>query len=568
MPRYWSRPRADQLCPLAGEHPGGSRCRWLLVAALIVTAVVVRLPYVGQPFQTAELQYLTLPWSERPRFSDPVRQLLQVIVDQIWSRSLDEATARLPWMLASLLTIGLVGWLATAATGVVSGLAAALAIALAGSEALAGTVLSSGPWVASFSLGAIAAARARLPSSVIARTSIASVLLLPVVCLTPGGWVPWLAVVCCFVEELCRQGRRQQLVAAGVFLAVTAAFAVFQGSPQRSFWPPWNAGSIVTLKGQWPTWLAPAAWLLVAVGAGVAGRRVGARWLLAWLLGAFALAAWAQRERWIVSEGLLAVTLVPFLVLVGLGAAYVGGLLGSFLRCPKASLAFAVAIVGAVVGGQVLATPGVWKNWRVVARMVSNNLGSRDVLATSLCRSALALYAPELAQRLPLDADVGRALVVFPAAESGWLIAPVEARLHPAWAKVEEWVRTFGVIDLSPDPGTHVLYFRRGGRQVALRRAADFDLPTATLRRGRLLAAMLETAGPLPSVLWKVDQLVLDPEPMGERNEGLVDAVEQLIAFEQFDRAHSLVDRLLASHPKWERALRLKRRLETARLQR
>ncbi|GBD25943.1 hypothetical protein HRbin30_01270 [bacterium HR30] len=535
--------------------------RWLLIIA--VASFVVRLYGADLPFETREFDYLPVPWSEKVEFPDPLRRFLGSVAETAWYGSLNEGIVRLPWLLAGLTTVLLTGALVTASFGRASGCAAALAIAAAGNEVLSGSTLNSGPWVVALSLGAIAA-QITSQGSLVARTLAALALLLPVVSLTPAGWAPWLAVVFCTLQQCRRKQRRTQLLAAGVLTAGTVVLGLMHGQPQRSFWVPWNTAAILTLRDQWPAWVAPVGWTLFAVGLGRTARTASAGWVVSWLVAVIALAVLAQRGRWIVAEGTLAITLFPILVLVGVGAASVGAWLESKVRWPGLGFVCALGIVGLIVGFRgVTRGAGPWRDWRAVARFVADNTGSRDKLSTSMCRRAVVFYAPELFRELPVEADVGRALVVFPAAESGWLITPAEARLHPAWAQVEEWVRTFGVIDLSPQPGIHAFYYRRGGRQVALRRAADFVLPTATVRRGRLLADMFDVAGPLPTLLWKVDQLVLDPGAIVERNEGLVEVVEKLIAFGQFDRAWSLAERLLAFDPTWEKALQVRQRLHS-----
>lgn len=535
---------------------------WLLFIAAL--SLSLNIPHSAAPFQPSELNYLTIPWSEKTPFADPLRWVLSKVGDELWFWSLSEAVVRLPWLIAAALGAVLTVRLTSSSFGVHAGYAAGIAIAGAGNEALSGVQLNSGPWALLLSLAAVASVHTRSSRWIVTRTVFAALLLLPVVRLTPAGWAPWLAVGTCLAEQLRGRERGKKLLVLVLFLSATATFAVVQGAAQKSFWHPWSAPVLVTLKGQWPMWLAPAAWSLVILGGWKATRGQRGRWICGWLVATVVLAALAHYERWIVSDGLLAVILFPFLLFLGLGAGILGDRLGGYLSRPHLGLA-----VGAVIAGAVVAIPSRvahvdgFRNWRTVARLVADNAGGRDVFATALCRGAVAFYAPELVNQLPVEADLGRALVVFPGAESGWLVTPAEARLNPAWARVEEWVRNFGVIDLSPQSGIHVFYYRRAGRQLALRWAADFTLPSGTLRRGRLLAEMLEAAGPVPALLWKVDQLVLDPDTIVERNEGLVEVVDKLIAFDQFDRALSLTERLLAFDPSWERALRARERLRS-----
>ncbi|MCX8073865.1 MAG: hypothetical protein N3C12_15705 [Candidatus Binatia bacterium] len=536
---------------------------WSALLGTVLVAAVVRLPDLSLPLEVRELDYVTVPWIGKSEFADPLRRALSFLADAIWYASLDEGALRLPWLLTGLVAVLLTTYIVSAMAGTLAGISAGLAVALAGNPTISGTALSPGPWVLTLSLMAVAIAVRGAFANVVCVLAIVC-LLATVMTLGPAGWPAWLAVGALLVLRGREIGTWRWRVSVGVYAVATAVFWLIQSGAQRFFWPPWNGSTLRVLRGLWPEWVAPLAWALCVVGMWRTISR-GAAWpIFVWFGTAVALNGLAQHRLWVLGEDLLAVTYFSALVLLAAGAAELGEWMARVYGARRLGIAAAVLLV-------VLPLLPLWprqgmqtrRNWSEIARLVSDNVGLHDALATSLCQRAVAFYAPELFSRIPAESDVGRALAVFPAADGGWLVTPVEAHLHPDWRRVQDWIDRFGVIDLSPEPGVHVFYYRRAGRQVALRRAADFTLPVATLTRGRLLVDLLDVAGPVPTVLWKVDQLVLDQGALVERNEALVDAAEKLMAHGQLDRADSLLQRLLSFDPQWERAAQAHERLRS-----
>lgn len=525
---------------------------WVAVSV----AVTVRFAAMPGPFDVPELEFVTPPWSEPTQFADPWQRTLQALTEELWQLSLDESVARLPGVAASVANTALIGWVVTVSFGPLAGVAAAMAMAMGAHPAVAGTLVNAGPWVvlASLLVIAVSVGCASLPGWV--RVSLVVLGSMASVWLTPWAWPVALAAGASFVRY-DRRLELQGLVPALASLGIAGLAAWSLGEPTRSFFRPWTWSSVWSLQGQWSPTVAFGMWVLVVVGLYRVLASLEGRWLLWWLAGIVVIGLLAQLRRWVVPDAGLALTTVPVLALVGVGAAeVVGKWWPAFVRRSPATEGALVAtlVAGVSLPGTVHWVTRATPDWRAIASVVRENAGRDDAMVTSLCRRAVVFYAPELFTRFPKEADPGRALVVFPAATSGWFVVPRRAHLFPAWGRVEQWIQQFGVIDLSPDPEVHVFYYRRDGRGAALRRAAEFALPVATLRRGRLLADLLEVAGASPSILWKIDQLVLEPQAIVERNESLVHVVRELVRLGQADRARSLAQRLVAFDPEWESA--------------
>ncbi|GIW43249.1 MAG: hypothetical protein KatS3mg077_0531 [Candidatus Binatia bacterium] len=529
------------------------------LALLCLIALLFRFPFLNLPFDIRELELVSVPWLGQPEGSDGVRRLLGHIADTAWYWSLDEGLTRLPWLLVGVIAVVLIAWGVGKSLGALAGYGAGLVLAVSQSDALSGTFLGAGPWVLTASLGAVVAVQHYRERAPLIALVLASVAILPLARLGPAIWMPWVSSVFLLAPRATQGGPARKVGFVVVCASAALLLAWVQAPVPRSYWLPWDKAAVFTLRGEWSEWCAPGMWVLALAGLWRIARSRAGGWLLVWLAAAVLCSALAQSRRWILDDGLVAVIILPFLAAAGVGAS----LLVELCSRRRLSLAGKIVAMALLLGLATLGRPPKHRpDWPAIAQLVAGNAGARDVFSSALCLRALVFYAPELFFRFPREADLARALVVFPAAESGWFVAPGYARLHPAWSRVEQWVEQFGVVDLSPDPSVHVFYFRRAGRGAALRRIADFTLPAATLSRGRLLADLVEASGPLPSALWKVDQLVLEPPAASmDRNGGLLEAAKALARFRQLDRANSLLDRLLSMHPDWVAAARVKEAL-------
>jgi len=191
--------------------------------------------------------------------------------------------------------------------------------------------------------------------------------------------------------------------------------------------------------------------------------------------------------------------------------------------------------------------------WREAAAIVSANLRPDDAIAVLLERDSFLFYAPSLERRVPLLPRPSQTPMLFSQPERGWLIVPAAAHLYPGWQTVDKWLRIYPPVDLSPAGGIEVLYVGHVSREVLLQEVAFFELPASTLVRGTLLVDLLVAAGPIPAVLWKVDQVALARD-VSLHNPELLKAVAYLAQHGQGGRAASLAYRLASADPDWAEA--------------
>jgi hypothetical protein len=545
----------------------GATSRRIVAAGLAAIVLVgAGLRWVGAhgSFGVTELDFVTPPWTAEKTFgSDLVRSGLREVSDVLWSWSLDEATARLATV-APALAVVVIGSLVLGRTaGWRCALLMGAALAVLSHAAFSGTRINPGPWMLAAALAAVTLVTS-VRTALARRVLLSGALLVLVATASPIAFVVWLAIAVILWEH--GRARSGAWTVLGIWLLVGIALAFVSNEPARFFFRPWTLATAWSLGGQVRNEVALWLWALVLAGGVVAATRSGTRWLLIWFGGSVLFAAFGQYRRWILEEGTFALSVFPVFALAAVGADTISERIALKFRVGLRPvfqvLLGAVLLVGPLIVPRRADPFPREPDWRGVAEVLRANVGSGDVLITSRCRRAVVFYAPEFFRRFPEEAEPGRSLVVFPAARSGWFIAPATARLYPSWKRVEEWIAQFGVIDLSPDPGAHVLYYRREGRQFALRRAAEFSLPTNTLWRGNLLLQMLEAAGPAPALLWKVDQLVLEPASLSNRNESLLDVARKLAELGIQDRARSLARRLAGSDPTWNSAQALLAELE------
>ncbi len=195
-------------------------------------------------------------------------------------------------------------------------------------------------------------------------------------------------------------------------------------------------------------------------------------------------------------------------------------------------------------------------SWRAAAQVVGDNIRPNDVLVVLAEQPAFAFYAPDLAQRMEPDVRPSRASGYFVHRKRGWLVAPTRLKERIGWTAMVRWLERFPPVDLSPDAGITLLYMGQGGRDELFLETAYFTLPTATLVRGTLLLDWLQQIGPVPAVLWKVDQIALSREALDFRNPSLLSAVYDLAQHNQGGRAASLAYRLATAEPDWDEAQR------------
>ena len=195
-------------------------------------------------------------------------------------------------------------------------------------------------------------------------------------------------------------------------------------------------------------------------------------------------------------------------------------------------------------------------SWRDAAHVVAANLRPDDVLVVLAEQPSFTFYAPDLVRRMEPDVRPAWASGYFARRKRGWLVVPAQVRNRPGWAVMQRWLDRFPPVDLSPDDRTVVLYMGQGGHDDLVVESAYFPLPTATLVHGRVLLDWLLQVGPVPAVLWKVDQIALSREAVDVRNPALLQAVYYLAQHDHGDRAASLAYRLATAEPHWEEAQR------------
>jgi len=195
-------------------------------------------------------------------------------------------------------------------------------------------------------------------------------------------------------------------------------------------------------------------------------------------------------------------------------------------------------------------------SWRAAAQVVAANSRPYEVLVVLAEQPSFAFYAPDLAPRMEPDVRPARAPGYFVHPKRGWLVVPDSLRHLGGWNVMQQHLMRFPPVDLSPDASTVVLYMGQGGYDQLLFEAAHFTLPTATLVRGTLLLDWLQLIGPVPAVLWKVDQIALSREALDFRNPSLLHVVYYLAEHNHAGRAASLAYRLATAQPDWDEAQR------------
>ena len=168
-------------------------------------------------------------------------------------------------------------------------------------------------------------------------------------------------------------------------------------------------------------------------------------------------------------------------------------------------------------------------------------------------RPSFVFYAPDLAPRVEPQVRPALAAAYFVHPERTWLITPSDVRTLAGWQQIQKWMEHFPPVDLSADAALSLFYVGQISRDTLLSEVAYFDLPTASLARGTLLLDLLLKVGPIPVVLWKVDQVALS-RGIDIRNPALLPAVSFLAANGHGDRAASLAYRLATAAPDWPEA--------------
>ena len=194
--------------------------------------------------------------------------------------------------------------------------------------------------------------------------------------------------------------------------------------------------------------------------------------------------------------------------------------------------------------------------WREAARIVAANALPGQPIVVLPDRTSFVFYAPDLDRRVEATGHPAFAPGYFVGVDRGWLIAPAALHLYPGWDQLANWLKRFPPVNLSPDPSIDVLYLGRGEYALLFIEAAFFDVPTAALVRGNLLFRLLQVFGPIPHVLWKVDQIALSREQLNVRNPDLLNALYYLAEHGHADRAASLAYRLAVAEPNWAEAQR------------
>ncbi|MBI3786098.1 MAG: glycosyltransferase family 39 protein [Deltaproteobacteria bacterium] len=317
---------------------------------------------------------------------------------------------------------------------------------------------------------------------------------------------------------------------------------------------PWTVAELSTLSGS----LVPQVSLVVAVlavlGLVSARSRAAGGVVVWWVL--VSLAVW-------IAAHCTARTSTPYVraiepglwMLAGVGAAafceQAAKWFGGSVRDLLAAVLIAVPLwleASSVVEVVRIAAP----DWRQITQIVRRNWRPDEPIVVLHDRDAFVFYAPDLDSRVEAVSTPARAMVALGAIEHGWLIAPFAAHLYPGWGAVEEWMKRFAALDLSPSPQSCSLYFvGRNGHDDLLRRAEYFDLPAASLMHGSLLFDLVALEGASNSALWKVDQLALAPVEPQLRNPSLLNVVYLLAQRGDGDRAASLAYRLATAAPDW-----------------
>lgn len=484
------------------------------------------------------------------------------LLHPLWERTLSEGWVRAPGLGAGIFTLIVVFLLVRMEIGPAAAAAAVWVLALLPPALRSSMRVDPAAWaglgtVAALWLG-LRAARVQRMGRQTAGLLGAAALLAAVLTVSPAGWWAWAALSWTLWSRV--RLTRARTVLGLVWAATTVALLAWQtrvGLPRPSvFFFPLDRNALLTWWGLGSPTVGVLTWAAVLAGFAHAARKNDLGWLVVASLGALALAVTANWQRWLLdSGGALLLAFPPAL----LGAAAVQALASRATRTAQGSRGwlFGVALLAviAVLG------PTAWKeartptpNWRLVAETLRSLRGPGDILVPVACRDALIFYEPELAFWAKPDTTPAAAVSYFPSARAGWLIAPSYARLFPGWEKVTEWARSFRPVDASPDPGVVLLRYDRSGPDAALRTLAYQSVPAPSLWRGRVLLEMIRSAGPVPPVLWKVDQLVFDRGQPTERNGALLEVVSELVQQKQFDRAASLALRLARQFPDWEEA--------------
>jgi hypothetical protein len=502
----------------------------------------------------------------------PVASLSTWVTAAVLEWGYGEATLRLPSAAAGTLTILAVWGLGAFSFGAEAGLYAAAAVAVAPLHVALSRSLGPDPWLTLFATlmvltftWAVQEPRDGRRQLVCAATAV-----LACGCAYRGLLVLAAVTIAAAVLAARQRPLRRLAVRSVLVLLLVAAIA---GMLAVYHPPPLNGGFLrpafgwpfpLQLLSQFaagqPQWWWAGALLLAGVVVGLvssAGSSPGAI-SAAWLLIGTAGLLFGEWYRRIAFRPTDLGFVVPVYLL--LGAAGLARLRRAV--CGSAPRPLAVGgQVAALVLLLAIALPGLADqcdqhdpSWRTVAQVLAANVRPDDALVVVAEQPSVAFYAPDLEPRLQPDVRPARAAAYFVHPKRGWLVVPDSLRRRRGWQLMERWLPRFSAVDLSPDAATVVLYLGQDGHDQLLFETAYFTLPTATLVRGTLVWDWLQQLGPVPVVLWKVDQIALSRQALDFHNPSLLHAVYYLAQHDHGDRAASLAYRLATAQPDWDEA--------------
>ncbi len=192
--------------------------------------------------------------------------------------------------------------------------------------------------------------------------------------------------------------------------------------------------------------------------------------------------------------------------------------------------------------------------WSGAARIVEKNAVADDEIVVLLDRPALTFHVPALEQRIVPQVSVLRSVLYYTGQKHYWFVSPSNVQFYPEWRKARDLMARLSILDVSPSDSILVWYVGQNGMDELQIQVAFFDLPTASLVRRTLLLDLFMAIGPLPQLLWKVDQIALCDEPLNFRNPSLLALVSYLAEHGHPDRAASLAFRLATAVPDWAEA--------------
>lgn len=561
-----------------------SRTVHILAAAALVAAAAVRLYALSAAsFELEEIA--TVDAAEHARgildaqastatvaaTPDPVEPV-PVLVSVLALRSgYGEFTQRLPGVVAGIATVAAIHSLASTLFGAEVALYAAIGMACSPVHVALSRTVGPGVWLALFATLSTAAFVRALWSGGRLQQWIAFGACALLMCgsgyaaLFPLAGMAGYAVAALRQRELRTAALRGCIACSGVAALAAASIMLQPPHPEPSIFalrlgpqlPAEIASMLATGRGG--TLAGGALMLLcVLIGALSAAHKRGAGlcgvWLLCALLGTVLVDRYLGLQ---LRAGQLAVALPAYFVLMGAGMSWSRQVLARMGRgridalVRSGFLCLLVAVEAPSLWAYLRQPPAPW---REAAAVVDANARSSDSIVVLNDRRRFLFYAPDLERRAAGVARPGLAPVFFVHPFRAWFVAPAASRLYPGWKRVAEWFQRFPPVRLSPGPGVDVFYVGRGGRAELLREAAYFHLPTAVLVRDSLLLELLKQSGPIPPVLWKVDQIALSREALDFHNPQLLSVVDYLAQQGFGDRAISLAYRLATADPNWAEA--------------